>query len=98
MISVQTIVVQDKEPVATTVDEEVVMLSVRAGAYFGLNGVGSEIWNLLAEPRRVGEICETLSSRYETDEHTLLRDVTWFLESLVERGLVRVIDAPGAAS
>jgi hypothetical protein len=98
MIAIDSVVVQDSEPIATTVDDEVVMLSVRAGAYFGLDGVGSEIWNLIHEPRRVGDICNSLSKTYNADENTVARDVVAFLESLLERGLVRVVgDARGAA-
>ena len=66
MISADTIVMRDSEPIDTTVDDEVVMLSVRAGAYFGLNGVGSEIWSMLrraAACRR--PLCAALASRYE---------------------------------
>jgi hypothetical protein len=97
MISADTIVMQDSEPVAATVDDEIVMLSVRAGAYFGLEGVGSEIWNMLAEPHRVGDLCQTLSERYEVDPRTLDREVSSFLQALLDRGLLRVVDRDGAA-
>ena len=43
-----SVVVQEDEPIAAEVDGEVVMLSERAGAYFGLDGIGSEIWKLIA--------------------------------------------------
>ena len=92
MISADTVVVRDSEPIDTTVDDEVVMLSVRAGAYFGLNGVGSEIWSMLAEPRRVGDLCAALASLYAVDEPTLFRDVSQFLQALVARGLVRIVE------
>ena len=87
------VLVQDSEPIATTVDDEIVMLSVRAGAYFGLNGVGTEIWNMLREPRRLGDLCRDLSQHYEADMDALTRDVTVFLQALIARGLVRVVDA-----
>ena len=41
-----SVIVQEDEPVAAEVDGEVVMLSERAGAYFGLDGIASEIWRL----------------------------------------------------
>jgi hypothetical protein len=98
MISADTVVVRDSEPIDTTVDDEVVMLSVRAGAYFGLNGVGSEIWTMLGEPRRVGDLCAALASTYEVDEQTLVADVTRFLQVLIDRGLVRIVEGTGAGS
>jgi hypothetical protein len=95
MISDDTVLVQDQEPIVTTVDQEVVMLSIRASAYFGLNGVGSAIWDMLAEQRSFGDVCAALSSRYDADEATLKRDVRWFLDDLLERGLVRIVSADG---
>ncbi|HEX7562955.1 MAG TPA: PqqD family protein [Bradyrhizobium sp.] len=69
-------------------------MSVRAGSYFGFNEVASEIWNMLAEPCRVGQIFAALSESHGVDAETLARDVTPFLQTLVEHRLVRVID-PG---
>ena len=92
MIPIDAVFIRDSEPVATVVKEEVVMLSLRAGAYFGLNPVGSEIWNLLSKPRRFGEICGILSEIYDVDADTALRETGGFLEALLARGLVRRVD------
>ena len=92
-VTVDTVLVRDSEPMPTTVDEEVVVLSVRAGAYFGFNLIGSEIWNMLSEPRRVGEIFDTLAQSHEVDRDTMTRDVTQFLQTLIERRLVRVVES-----
>jgi Coenzyme PQQ synthesis protein D (PqqD) len=92
MIPMDAVLVRDSEPMAATVREEVVMLSLRAGAYFGLNPVGSEIWNLLSQPRRLGELCQALSRIYDVDRDTIWRDTSGFLEALLARGLVRIVD------
>jgi len=92
-VTVDTVLVRDSEPMPTTVDDEVVVLSVRAGAYFGFNRIGSEIWNMLSEPRRVGQILDTLAQSHEVDLDTMTRDVTQFLQTLIERRLVRVVDS-----
>jgi Coenzyme PQQ synthesis protein D (PqqD) len=95
-VTVDTILVRDSEPIPTTVDNEVVVLSVRAGACFGFNAVGSEIWDMLGEPCPVGRIFDRLSQTHEVDADTMTRDVTRFLQALIERRLVRVVD-PGKA-
>jgi hypothetical protein len=92
VIPIDAVLVRDSEPVAATVDEEIFMLSLRAGAYFGLNPIGSEIWTLLAKPRRLGDLCAMLSQMYEIDTETILRDTSGFLEALLARGLVRLVD------
>jgi Coenzyme PQQ synthesis protein D (PqqD) len=86
-----SVVVQDTEPVAARVDGDVVMLSEREGAYFGLNSVGSKIWDLIAEPRRIRDIRRLLAEQYEIDDDTLTRELTGFLEELLSRKLVRLL-------
>lgn len=93
-VTIDCVLVQDKEPAAADLDGSVVVLSVRAGSYFGFNTVATEIWNMLAEPCRVGQIFDALTQRHDVDTETLARDVTPFLQTLVENRLVRVID-PG---
>ena len=97
-IGPETVVVQDKEPIATKLDDEIVMLSPRAEAYFGLGEVGSEIWNLISEPRRVADICAKLCDDYDIDAATCERDVIGFLSQLLDRHLIRVIGGDGPGS
>jgi hypothetical protein len=96
-VRLDSVVVRDGEPIATTIDDEVVMLSPRAQAYFGLGTVGSEIWHAIEQPRRVDEICATLSQQFEIDAETCRREVLDFLNDLVERGLARIVDTEGGA-
>ena len=97
-IGIESIVVRDSEPIATTLDEQVVMLSVRANAYFGLNDVGSEIWNMIEQPRRVGDICQELASAYDVTSEEVAHEVAAFLEGLLERGLVQIVEEPAPRS
>ena len=90
-----SVLVQDREPTATELDDGVVLLSLRAGAYFGLNRVGSEIWRMLAAPCRVGQVFDALLARHEVDGEQVARDVTPFLQALIEHGLVRPVTAGG---
>jgi hypothetical protein len=91
-VTIDSVLIQDKELTAATLDNDVVVLSIRAGAYFGFNRVATEIWSMLAEPCRVGKIFEQLAEQHDVDDEALARDVTPFLQTLVEQRLVRVID------
>ncbi|HEY2426783.1 MAG TPA: PqqD family protein [Pseudolabrys sp.] len=93
-ITIDSILVQDKEPTAVDLDGGVVVLSVRAGSYFGFNQVASEIWTMLAGPCRVGQIFDSLLERHDVDAESLSRDVTPFLQTLLEHRLVHEIN-PG---
>ncbi len=93
-LTADTLLVQDSEPTRTTQGEEVMMLSARAGAYFGLNKVGSEIWAMLAQPRSVGEVCQALAQLYQVEADVLAAEVHAFLQQMLSNGLLRVPD-PG---
>jgi Coenzyme PQQ synthesis protein D (PqqD) len=88
----QSIIVQDQEPIVASVHDEVVMLSARAESYFGLDGVGSDIWNMIEEPRKVHDICAQLVGRYEVEPQRCEDDLLKFLNELLEYGLIRLVD------
>ena len=94
-VTIDSVLIQDKELAAADLDGRVVVLSVRGGAYFDFNGVASEIWHLLSEPRSVGELFDTLSQSHEVDATTLSRDVLpttahrWVMR---QAGTVRALD------
>ncbi len=91
-LSAETVLVRDPELVASLLDDQVVVLSIRAGVCFDFNSVGTLIWNMLGEPRRVDEICRALLQSHDVDAETVKRDVTAFLLMLLERGLLRIVD------
>jgi Coenzyme PQQ synthesis protein D (PqqD) len=91
-VTIESILVQDAEPVGADLDDGWVLLSLRAGAYFSFNPIASEIWQMLAEPCRVGQIFASLRDGHDVDAQTIARDVTPFLQTLVNHRLVRVID------
>lgn len=93
----QTVIARDTEPVVATVDDEIVMLSNSAEAYFGLGKVGSEIWKLIERPRRVSDICAALGEVFDIDPQTCLQEVSTFLDSMLEHGLIRIV-ADGEAT
>src|SRR5262245_46355972 len=90
-ISIDSLLVRDKKLPAAEIEGRVVVLSVHTGAYFDFNQVGTEIWRMLAEPCRVGKIFDSLSERHRVDEKTLARDVTPFLQTLLEQRLIRAV-------
>ena len=95
-VTPDSILVRDGALAATELDGRTVVLSLDAGVYFDFNDVASDIWRMLAEPRRVDEIFRNLSEKHSVDTATLTRDVTPFLRELIEQGLVRQLGPEGA--
>lgn len=91
-VTIDSVLVQDAEPTAANLDGGAVLLSVRAGSYFNFNAVAAEIWTMLATPCRVGRIFEALSDDHDVDAETLRRDVTPFLQTLLDQRLVRLVE------
>lgn len=67
---------------------ESVLLDPVSGRYFGLNEVGTRIFELLSEPRSVSELVDALVQEYEVGEGRLKRDVEQFVSDMMSRGLV----------
>ena len=67
---------------------ESVLLDPTSGRYFGLNEVGSRIFELLSEPRSVGDLVGILVQEYEVSEGRLRSDVEAFVGEMMSRGLV----------
>jgi Coenzyme PQQ synthesis protein D (PqqD) len=93
-VTIDSILVRDREPRTADLTGGVVVLSMSVGSYFSFNQLGSEIWTMLGEPCRVGHIFNVLSQRHGVDAQTLTRDVMPFLQKLIEHRLIRVRD-PG---
>lgn len=73
----------------TDVDGETVMLSIARGEYFGLGGAGSRIWEELAVPVTVDEICKRLVVEFDVDVDICRADLTAFLDEVLEADIVR---------
>ena len=70
--------------------EEAVLLDIRTGVYFGLDAVGTRIWDLLVQGTALGGIVEVLGQEFDAHRSTLVRDVTNFVQTLDAKGLVRM--------
>jgi len=87
-LSSASIVARGKGFVDAAIDDEVVILSIEQGTCYGLNRVGSRIWNLLATPARIQDVCATLLAEYRVDPKACEREVLDLLEELRAEGLV----------
>lgn len=77
----------------TVVDDELIGMSVEQGACYGLNGVGTRIWDLLAEPRSVDSLCDELMREYAVERERCFPEVVELLEELRSEGLLAVRNA-----
>ena len=75
---------------AQEVDGEMVLLDMESENYFGLDEVGTAIWQAMQEKETLKEVFEALLEQYDVEEEMLENDLSDFVAKLVESGLVKV--------
>ena len=91
-MDVQTTLKRNPELLAVDMDGETVMMDMESGNYFGINAVGSHIWEVLETENKVTTIIETVSSQFEVKNgDTVQEDIMAFLGDMVEQRLVEVV-------
>lgn len=68
------------------IDGETVLLNIEGKELMGLNEVGAHIWDLADGSRSVGQIVESVASRFEISTGTATADVQAFLSDLIAAG------------
>ena len=89
-IDFDTIVVQAPDLVTANIEGEKVMMSIKKGKYFGLDSIGSRIWEFIEKPHTVREVVSELQKEYDVEEKDYQQDVLAFLCKLKAQGLVEV--------
>jgi hypothetical protein len=87
-IQMDTIVVQKIEIDAVDMDGEKVMMNLDKGKYYGLNSIGSHIWEIIKSPLSVESVILKLLAEYDIDEKTCKESVMTFLERMYKEGLI----------
>ena len=64
------------------VGDELVMMSAGQGHYIGLSEVGARIWELIAEPMQLDDLCAQLRREFEVTPQTCRAEVRAFLDDL----------------
>lgn len=75
---------------ASMFDGETVILNLHDGNYYGLSGVGAEVWRWLHEPKTVAQLESMITEQFAVESDTARRDVTRLLEDLQARKLIEV--------
>ncbi|MFO7313621.1 lasso peptide biosynthesis PqqD family chaperone [Rhodothermus marinus] len=95
VLTLETVVVASPEQVSSKLGEEVVILNLRNGVYYGLDPIGTRIWELIQEPRSVRQVCEVLLEEYDVTFEQCAEDVLALMRDLQAQGLIEARDAQG---
>jgi coenzyme PQQ synthesis protein D (PqqD) len=85
-----TVIVAVSNQVSSDLADEVVILDLKNGMYYGLDEVGARIWELIQQPRTIDEIRDALLEEYEVEPEDCTRDLVALLQDLNDAQLIEV--------
>lgn len=68
--------------------DEMVLLNLETGYYFGLNPTGARLWELISEGQGLEDAGPVLMAEYDVDERVLNVDLENLVGELLARGLI----------
>jgi len=83
--------IQNKSIVQSKIGEEVVMLDMDSGFYFGLNSVASVIWGLLADEIGFETLIDRLMAQFDVERSICVVDTQELLDQMLEKNIIRKV-------
>jgi hypothetical protein len=69
---------------------DAVLLDMQSGVYFGLDQIGTRIWNLLGEHKCISDVINVITQEYDVTEQRCSGDVLALVVRLQEQGLLSI--------
>jgi hypothetical protein len=82
---------RDPNVITAIIDDELVMMSIEKGQYYGVSGVGPRVWELLVDPITVEQVSSVISCEYDIDVQSCQHDVESFIDRMVGIGVVSAV-------
>lgn len=87
-IGPDTVLQRKSDVLFNQIDGEVVMLSIENSEYYGMDKVGSRIWELLEQPLSLKELVGKLLNEYEVPIEQCTSDTLAFINKLRDKKLI----------
>lgn len=76
------------DAVESRVGDETVLLHLKSGTYFGLDAMGTRIWEMLKEGVSGAEICKRLTEEFDVSQEVAEADARRFLGELKDNDIL----------
>lgn len=76
------------EQLNSRLGEEMAILDLRSGVYFGLNPVAARVWELVHQGKTIGAIRTALLNEFDVEADVLERDLHELFEAMQTQGLL----------
>jgi hypothetical protein len=74
--------------IAREIDGETVIVNLTSGNCFGLDRVGTRVWQLVTEMGSADRVLDAMLAEFDVDEKRLRQDLDQLLAQLRSRGLL----------
>ncbi|PTS72443.1 hypothetical protein DBR17_19700 [Sphingomonas sp. HMWF008] len=83
------IIARNGEWLSATIGAECALMCIDNGNYIVLSRVGARIWELIAEPKDLSDICAQLCAEFDVAEDVCRSEVESFVATLQDEGAVK---------
>jgi hypothetical protein len=92
-LSLESRVVASPEQVSCELDNELVILNLRNGEYYGLDEVGAQIWTLIQDSTTVLAVRDAILRQFDdVDTQECTDDVLELLQDMADSNLLMISD------
>ena len=75
---------------AQVVDDEMVIMDTQSENYFGLDTIGTQMWQILVENNSLENLKIKILEMYDVDEKVLTHDIEIFISKLLKNKLITI--------
>lgn len=79
-----------QDTLINVIEGESVLLNLKSESYFGLDPIGTRMWDLLTNSDSIQSAYETLLDEYDVEADKLRLDMQDLIEKLIANGLMEV--------
>jgi hypothetical protein len=81
-------IVVTRDQVSCDIGGETAILNLGSGVYYGLDDVGSRIWDLIQKPKTIAELETLLLEEYDVEADRIASDLRELCEKLASARLI----------
>lgn len=95
-LNLNSVVQRDPNVIDAEAGEDVVMVSIDRGEYYGVSQVAREIWRAIDNPKKVSDLIDGLVEDFNVERSLCETETLSFLEELLAERLLRVTSEPSS--
>jgi hypothetical protein len=95
-LTLDCIVQRHPDIIGAEAGQDLVMVSIANGLYYGVSDVAREIWEAIEQPKKIFDLVNDLSATYNVNRAVCEEETLSFLENLRAEHLLQAQDEPSS--